>query len=239
MTSFLIVSKDKNLRRDYILNFCKEKVIAAIDITTIEKDETKQSLGIDDVKRMQKKLFLRPIQSETKAVILEDAQFLTTEAQNAMLKILEEPPEHTIILLAADSEDSLLPTIQSRCQIIKVGTYHGMSLPEGKDAEEIKQFLTQYSYMSIPQALKFAETLAKDKQKAIEWVEKVVIMSREQLLVLVSDEKSASRIDSGHTLTGTGARNIIRVFQTLHTQLKTTNVNPRFAIENALLHLIQ
>lgn len=52
--------------------------------------------------------------------VIEDAHLLTPEAQNALLKTLEEPPDHTALLLTATSPDALLPTIQSRVQTIKV-----------------------------------------------------------------------------------------------------------------------
>jgi len=233
MTSFLVIAKTPHKRREYIDAFCKERNINTFDITVIEKEETKQSLGIDDIKRMQKKIFLKPVRSKTKAVILEDSQLLTIEAQNAMLKMLEEPPEHTIIILAADSEESLLPTIHSRCQIIRLKE-EIRTLSE-KDEQEIKQFIENLNRLTIPQTLKLAEILAKDKQEAIKWIENVILMSREQLLhtmVLVSDERSVSGINPEQ------ARNIIKAFQNLHTLLKTTNVNPRFAIEHTLLTLI-
>jgi DNA polymerase-3 subunit delta' len=55
-------------------------------------------------------------------VLIEHAQGLTTEAQNAYLKLLEEPPADTIMILTADSPRSLLPTILSRMQVITVRT---------------------------------------------------------------------------------------------------------------------
>jgi DNA polymerase-3 subunit delta' len=55
-----------------------------------------------------------------RAIIVEQAQTMTTEAQNAFLKLLEEPPEDTIIILTANSKDNLLPTIVSRAQKLVV-----------------------------------------------------------------------------------------------------------------------
>lgn len=55
-----------------------------------------------------------------RVVIVEHAQMLTGEAQNALLKMIEEPPEDTIILLTAPSEESILPTIRSRTQKLQV-----------------------------------------------------------------------------------------------------------------------
>ena len=60
---------------------------------------------------------IRPYESRYKIYIINDAQKMTLQAQNALLKTIEEPPAYAIILLLADNPDSLLPTISSRCVI--------------------------------------------------------------------------------------------------------------------------
>jgi DNA polymerase III gamma/tau subunit len=121
MVSFVVISSSKEQRVTFASDFCFKKGIGRFDITIIEKDTTakdaKQSIGIEDVKLMQKKIVLKPIRSPQKAVIIEDAHLLTTEAQNALLKVLEEPPANTILILGANTKESLLPTILSRCQL--------------------------------------------------------------------------------------------------------------------------
>lgn len=124
MVSFIVISKDKEKRVSYAQDLCAKQAIDRFDITLIEKDQSekapKQSIGIEEVKQMQKKIFFKPIKSSTKAVIIEDAHLLTPEAQNALLKVLEEPPANTVIILGADSKEALLPTIRSRCQLIEL-----------------------------------------------------------------------------------------------------------------------
>lgn len=56
----------------------------------------------------------------SRIVVIEDAQYMTTEAQNALLKTLEEPPAHTVLLLTAPNLDSVLPTIRSRSRQLAV-----------------------------------------------------------------------------------------------------------------------
>jgi DNA polymerase-3 subunit delta' len=63
-------------------------------------------------------LGVKPYRQEKKIVLIAEAHVLTTEASNALLKILEEPPEYALILLVSDQED-LLPTIRSRCQLVR------------------------------------------------------------------------------------------------------------------------
>jgi hypothetical protein len=233
MTSFIIVSQEKTKRQEYIRQYCAKLTIDPLDITTIEKDtaikQNAQSIGIEEIKIMQKKLFLKPIKSPTKAIILEDAHLLTTEAQNALLKVLEEPPDHTIIILSSDSKETLLPTIISRCQIIELKTEQ-ISISE-KEHNELLSILQNLPAMPIGECLKNAETVSKDKTKATQWLEKSIILIREQIIEL-SPSKSREDKDSIKKFT-----QIIRVFQKTHTLLKTTNVNPRFLLENTFLSL--
>jgi DNA polymerase-3 subunit delta' len=86
----------------------------------IEPDGT--SISIETIRGVQKFLQLKTIGTQTyrRAVIVEHAQHLTTEAQNAFLKLLEEPPADTVMILTANSPRALLPTIMSRLQTITV-----------------------------------------------------------------------------------------------------------------------
>ncbi|MGH7203347.1 MAG: hypothetical protein ACREHC_02810 [Candidatus Levyibacteriota bacterium] len=230
MVSFIIISKDKKKREEYSKAFTKEHHIHAFDITFLEKDtsdkKTTLSIGIEDIKQLQKKIFLKPIKSKTKAIIIEDAQLLTPEAQNALLKVLEEPPAQTMILLNTTSKEALLPTILSRCQIVELET-EPLKLKE-KELLELQTFITDLPNLSIGQKLKHAEKLAKDKEKALVWIEKLIIVLREQTINVILNDSEEPLNDN---------LLIIRSFQSLHTILKTTNVNPRFAIEHTLLNL--
>ncbi len=231
MVSFVISAKEKQKRINYAQNYCEKLQINKIDRTLIEKETgkiTTQSIGIEDIKRIQKSIFLKPIKSVTKAVIIEDAQLLTPQAQNALLKVLEEPPAHTIIMLGSETKEALLPTILSRCQIIELeGTSTQLT---GKALEELNTFIGNMPTLSTMERLKKAEALAKDKDKAIIWIENLILALRQDLLKFHLGGETA-----------TTPRNLavyphlISSFQELHKLLKTTNINPRFAIENTLL----
>jgi len=80
------------------------------------------SISIDTIRRLQKFLQLKTLGSHPlrRAILIEHAQALTTEAQNAYLKLLEEPPADTIMILTATSPHALLPTILSRLQTIAI-----------------------------------------------------------------------------------------------------------------------
>ncbi len=231
MTSFIITSTDKKKRQEYIQKYCEDLSIDPLDITTIQKDtalkQNINTIGIEEIKNMQKKLFLKPIKSPTKAVIMQDAQLLTTQAQNALLKVLEEPPDHTIIILSCQSKESLLPTIISRCQIINLrNERQKLSDQETKDLTE---FIENLPKMPIGEKFKKAESLAKEKgkEKALTWIENTIIILREQVL----EQTKNNQPDINSTLHN------LRSFQKTHTLLKTTNTNPRFLLENTFLSL--
>jgi DNA polymerase III subunit delta' len=84
--------------------------------------EPSGSISIEAIRSLQKFLQLKTIgdQPFRRAVLIEHAQGLTTEAQNAYLKLLEEPPADTLLVLTANSPRALLPTIISRAQCITV-----------------------------------------------------------------------------------------------------------------------
>lgn len=239
MVSFLLTTKDKDKRVAYAKDFCTKQSIDKFDITLIEKDtakDAKQSIGIEEVKNMQRKISLKPIKSPTKAVIIEDAQLLTTEAQNALLKVLEEPPENTLLILGSDTKEALLPTILSRCQVIELGEDQ-RKITE-KDKTSITEFIEALPVMPIGDRLKKAEALAKDKDKALVWLEKAIIIVRETIVTLVREAHPESlKADDSGQVRMTRCIIILQSFQKLHTTLTTTNVNPRFAIEHTLLQL--
>ena len=79
-----------------------------------------EKLGIAQARKIKEHFSLKPYSAKGRVVVLEDASTLTHEAQNALLKTLEEPPQEAILLLGAPSDANFLPTILSRCQIIRL-----------------------------------------------------------------------------------------------------------------------
>lgn len=76
----------------------------------------KASIGIDDIReQLINDISIKPYSSSHKVYIIPDANKMTEQAQNALLKTMEEPPEYAIILLLTENTQNLLPTITSRC----------------------------------------------------------------------------------------------------------------------------
>lgn len=113
--SYLIVGREE-ARRQKTTQLAKSLVIdlgkTSPDIFVISPIRT--AVTIDQVRDLKRHIFQKPVQDKFKFVLIEQAEKLTIEAQNALLKILEEPPTHAIIVLEAHDKTALLSTIRSR-----------------------------------------------------------------------------------------------------------------------------
>lgn len=120
MHAFLINGGTQESRQKKIKDMVTEFHIDLIDVVSIAPDG--EHITIADVRNFQKRLLFAPMQSTHSIGIIENASLLTTEGQQALLKLLEEPPPRTYVLLETESAESLLPTIISRCQIVRLAT---------------------------------------------------------------------------------------------------------------------
>ena len=89
------------------------------DIIVVQHEKP-DSIGVDDIRKgIVEDIYIKPFESRYKIYIIPEAQNMTVQAQNALLKTLEEPPQYAVIILLAESTDGLLPTIVSRCTVIR------------------------------------------------------------------------------------------------------------------------
>ena len=91
-----------------------------------------KNIKIDQIREFQAKVYEKPVISSKKVYIIDNADLMTKEAQNCLLKTLEEPPSYVVIILIVSNENKLLNTIKSRC--IKI-TFSSLK------NEELKKFL--------------------------------------------------------------------------------------------------
>lgn len=127
--------KCHNCRRIYEGNYPDVKILA--------KKKDKATLGVEPVKDFREDMFLSSTESEHKIYIIDDAECMTPEAQNALLKVLEEPPQSVMIILLAKECDRILTTIKSRAQYIAMSRFEDDELAErllneSADARAIK-----------------------------------------------------------------------------------------------------
>ena len=104
-----------------------------------DRSRARQKLSIDAVQHLRQDIVIRPMLGRWKVLIVDDADRFSTEAPEAFLKTLEEPPPFAVIILIAGSVDALPETILSRCRHIPLGnvpaaTIHQALLDQGVEA---------------------------------------------------------------------------------------------------------
>ncbi len=102
---------------------------------------------IDPIRTLVADLALLPVEGGARVAVIERADRMNEDAQNALLKTLEEAPAGVVIVLCADDEDRLLPTIRSRCARLRLGTV---------GIREIEQWLTERGIVDPPSAARVA-----------------------------------------------------------------------------------
>lgn len=98
-------------------------------------------IKIAQIRQMQEDVYKKPILSKKKIFIIDKADYMTEEAQNSLLKTLEEPPEYIVIILILSNESLLLNTIKSRCMKINF-----LNIPE----DEIKNYINRNNLIENP-----------------------------------------------------------------------------------------
>lgn len=191
------------------------------DLIEIRKGNDKNSLAIEEIKELQSRLRLKPYRAKFKAVVIYGAEKATIEAQNCLLKTLEEPTAHSLLFLTAPETESLLPTIVSRCRVIDLGARLAPAASQSDFDPGLEVLL------SLPAG------------KKLDWVEenKETVTEKEALLNLLDRWLSATR---QLMLTAVEPDNFCKaaaVILAYKKDLATTNVSPRLALETLLLSL--
>jgi DNA polymerase-3 subunit delta' len=132
------------------------------DVTVIRTD--KLSIGVDEVRDLVRRSALAPVGSGYQVMVVEDADRLTDQACNALLKAIEEPTERTVWLLCAPTVEDILPTIRSRCRFV------GLSTPTTQEVTDhlvrtmgVSEALASYSARASQGHIGRAKALARDE----------------------------------------------------------------------------
>ena len=155
------------------------------DFFFIEPDGN--SIKIDQIRNMQKGMLEKPIISSKKVYIINNAETMTKEAQNCLLKTLEEPPKFATIILVGSNETAFLPTIKSRCTILYFNKINDQQikeyLKEHYNIESINPNMLEMFQGSIGKAL-----VLKDKQEIYKTLESIVEdMKQRDLIDIIND----------------------------------------------------
>lgn len=212
------------------------------DFMMIEPQDGK--VKIDQIREMQRKVAEKPIVSDNKVYIIDDSDTMTSEAQNCLLKTLEEPPEYAVIILIVSNESRILPTIKSRCVIIKFQPLTSKEIKQVKpelsddliqllegsllNAENIEQKKEQYAQLSnlvnvlenkqLVEVFNSADLLYKGKDDIITLLEylNLIFFSRNEINAIPIIEKTKKKILANNNYDMTIDYCLMNIWDELH-----------------------
>lgn len=165
MNAYLLVNADAKTRQQYI----EDLISSHIELIHLVAEKT--TLTIKQVKDLQIPLTIDA--RIPRLVWIEEANLLTIPAQNALLKILEEPPKLTSFYLSCQSPSMLLPTIRSRCQTISIAT---SPLPLlNSPLTDLK------SVMSMTPGDRLSSIVKRDRAESIVWISQIESALKDKL----------------------------------------------------------
>lgn len=205
--AYLILLKDSKERKNLGREISEKLQISPSDLILVERQIKKNNVSIAQVHELQKLLYFKPHSSDYKLAVILEAEQLSLVAQNALLKILEEPPAKSVIVLFAENKFSLLETVVSRCRV----------LFESGFVPQKFEYQLPLKFNDIKERMELAEKLSK-KENISEILEQWLWQMREKLLGGSPVEKQIEIL--------LWARSILN-----------TNVNRRVLLENILLEM--
>jgi|SRR3989344_3122529 len=151
----------KNARLEKIEELLKEVKIKNPhpDLLYFSSDS---KLGIAEARKIKEHFSLKPYSAKGRAVVLEDGSILTLDAQNALLKTLEELPGEGLFIMGAASDSKFLPTVLSRCQVerLQVTAYSGQE-------ENLKEDIEKLLGSTVEERFEYIEKL-KEKEEFLQ-----------------------------------------------------------------------
>mgnify|MGYP000871464394 FL=1 len=186
--TYLIVGQDTEKQESMVLEIISKsfgKIYSEItdiykipDVHILELKE-KNSIGIEDVKNFQSEMKFKPFEQNQQFGIIFESEKLTHQAQNALLKTLEESEDNTVYLLCVDNEKNLLQTIISRSQLIYL---------TGKQSREESIEIPNILSMNLVEQFGYVEEVSKSKVGSFE-----LINNLEQYYKQILDENIINR----------------------------------------------
>ncbi len=174
--STIIISNNTSQVTNYI-----NEVLISLD-HSIENNPDIYNINeytIEKIRDIKNFLSKKPFSHNSKIVTIIDAHKLNKESQNALLKTLEEPGKDNYIILTTDNTSSLLPTILSRCQLIKINN---------KEIDKQASLLTIST--DISKNFLISEDLAKDKDSIIPYIQNQIELYHQELIKNPNKENS-------------------------------------------------
>jgi DNA polymerase III delta prime subunit len=174
--TYIIVNKSKDSQKEQLKILLKrifnKELKESPDIHVLNP-EKENSIGIEEVKELQKAMKYKPFQEEKQVGIILQAEKLTTQAQNALLKTLEETTETSLYILCVNNERNLLPTIKSRGIVI----YSFSQIEKTTVEEDLENFLD----LDPLEQFNTIEKYSKDKDSSLAFINSLEERFRKRL----------------------------------------------------------
>jgi DNA polymerase III delta prime subunit len=202
------------------------------DLVWVERGAGDTRVRIGQVRALQSALRLRSHQGGRRAAVIADAEWLNLEAQNALLRLLEEPPEETTLILVATGASGLLATVRSRCQRV---VWPPAPVGLAEDAPEAQRaWLERFAALGdagVPEILDLAESFRGPRAETAPAVAQLLEAGSAWL-----HARTRATLSAG----GGDARPELEAFATLAAARKALaqrNANPQMVAERALFAL--
>lgn len=154
------------------------------DTHLIELRQGRQKIGLREIQELQAALVRRPSEGRRRVAVIVDAERLSAEAENCLLKTLEEPPPHAVLLLTAEEAEALLPTTVSRCRRVRLRPV---------DRRAIAQHLVEQLGLDPERAARLADQSAGRPGWAIAAARQPELLARSDTAL----ERLTATLDSG------------------------------------------
>jgi hypothetical protein len=192
------------------------------DIKVVDIPDDKKSIGIGEIREVIKYLVEKPFAGKSKFVIINDANTLTREAQNAMLKVLEEPPSHANLVLLTKTLNDLLATVVSRCKKTEIK----------RDTPAVKRDGVERGAVSFS----YDRILKLNLGKRLDWAGEMSKEEREDVIQLLEEWVAESRVLMIGSPNAEQLKNV-RQLVNVKEAVENTNVNVRLALEALVVNL--
>lgn len=219
MQAYVFYEPNSAIREQIIRDYANVLHISPFDCITIQSENP--SIGIAETRMFIKSLSLAPQNGEFTAGILHNAHLLTAEAQQSLLKTLEEPPTHAYIFLGAEHDQQLIPTIRSRCiTITRPGTRPEINADE---RSAVKTILSQILPACAGEKIRLIQGIGKSKEEMNHWIDIALDILREDIV------KDTLQVHDSH-----------KTLQLIHRLLTAkkylvNNIQPLLLVEHAML----
>lgn len=229
----LIFGGTLNNRKTILDEYIHAETVPPQYLLKVASDDLTQSVKIQDIRIVQGQIALKPSIGNTILIVIEELERATIETQNALLKLLEEPPPYVRIVATVDSKEKLLSTIVSRCRLVKAD--HEITVVS-VTPELIENVISLFT-SSTGRRFELAAEVAQDTSTTRAWIKEKITQCRALLLAHYHAVPYKAADDSFHFMQSS---QLILAIQTLSRALVTleqTNTNTRLLFENLLLQL--